>query len=123
MPRVIHFEVSADDPQTIADFYSEVFGWTISQKKGGPEDYWLIHTGPQSERGINGGIKRKSAQNHGIVPTVDVASFQTFIDQVTKHGGKILGAPIPLPGTGTLVYAQDPEGNIFCGLEYHAERS
>src|SRR5262249_26811586 len=41
MPRVIHFEISADDPQRAADFYARVFGWKIT-KWDGPQPYWLV---------------------------------------------------------------------------------
>src|SRR5215469_1323983 len=44
MPRVVHFEIHAQEPERAARFYSEVFGWEIT-KWGGPVDYWLIKTG------------------------------------------------------------------------------
>jgi len=44
MPRVVHFEIHADDPQRAANFYQGVFGWDI-KKWEGPEDYWLVTTG------------------------------------------------------------------------------
>jgi catechol 2,3-dioxygenase-like lactoylglutathione lyase family enzyme len=51
MGRGIHFELNADDPERAAQFYRRVFGWTID-KWDGPEDYWLVTTGPESEPGI-----------------------------------------------------------------------
>ena len=36
MPRVIHFELSADDPARAVKFYDEVFGWK-TQKWDGPQ--------------------------------------------------------------------------------------
>ena len=44
MPRPVHFEISADDPERALHFYQAVFGWK-SQKWDGPQDYWLISTG------------------------------------------------------------------------------
>ena len=35
MPRPIHFEIHADDPQRAIAFYTGVFGWTVNQ--GPPE--------------------------------------------------------------------------------------
>ncbi|MCU1255117.1 MAG: hypothetical protein JWM83_1416 [Candidatus Angelobacter sp.] len=35
MPRVIHFEFAADNPERAAKFYREVFGWE-STKVGRP---------------------------------------------------------------------------------------
>ncbi len=53
-PRVIHFEIHVDDPKRARAFSSTVFGWKIKNRDG-PQDYWLIETGPQDEPGIKGG--------------------------------------------------------------------
>ncbi|HEV2494165.1 MAG TPA: VOC family protein [Terriglobia bacterium] len=37
MPRVIHFEINADQPERAAKFYTAVFGWEI-KKWEGPTD-------------------------------------------------------------------------------------
>jgi len=31
MNRVNHFEIPADNPDKVGDFYKEVFGWTIEK--------------------------------------------------------------------------------------------
>jgi len=53
--RVVHFEIHADQPERAIAFYSGLFGWAFD-KWSGPMPYWLITTGPDSERGINGGL-------------------------------------------------------------------
>src|SRR3972149_5570591 len=58
MPRVIHFEIAADDPERAVAFYRKVFGWEI-QKWEGPMEYWVITTGPKEEPGIDGGLGRR----------------------------------------------------------------
>ena len=55
MPRVVHFEIQAENPERAARFYTAVFGWTI-RKWDGPLEYWLVTTGPADERGIDGGL-------------------------------------------------------------------
>ena len=55
MPRVVHFEFSAVEPARASRFYKEVFGWQV-KKWEGPVKYWLVTTGTDSERGIDGGI-------------------------------------------------------------------
>jgi len=57
MPRVIHFEIPADDPARAVKFYEAVFGWKI-EKWNGPMDYWLAMTGEQEQPGIDGAITR-----------------------------------------------------------------
>ena len=58
MPRVVHFEISADKPERATEFYKKVFGWNI-QKWDGPQPYWLVATGSKSEPGIDGGIMNR----------------------------------------------------------------
>ncbi|HPT75026.1 MAG TPA: VOC family protein, partial [Methanomassiliicoccaceae archaeon] len=55
MPRVIHFEIPAEDPERAVEFYKKVFGWKIDKWEG-PIDYWLVMTGENDEPGINGAI-------------------------------------------------------------------
>jgi predicted enzyme related to lactoylglutathione lyase len=38
MPRVVHFEIAANDPDKAAAFYQEVFGWKITKWEG-PQEY------------------------------------------------------------------------------------
>ena len=43
MPRVVHFEIHAQDPERAVRFYERVFGW--SAQRWGSEEYWLLTTG------------------------------------------------------------------------------
>jgi predicted enzyme related to lactoylglutathione lyase len=111
MPRVIHFEISADDPQRAADFYGQVFGWKM-HKWDGAEEYWLVKTGESPEPGIDGGIfRRKGPVNH--VNTVQVDSVDAFAAKVEAAGGKVVLPKRPIPGVGWLAYCHDSEGNVF----------
>lgn len=44
IPRVVHFEISADEPERTVKFYTSVFEWTVNKWEG-PMDYWLLTTG------------------------------------------------------------------------------
>ena len=121
MPRVVHFEIHADDPQRAANFYQGVFGWDI-KKWEGPEDYWLVTTGKAPEPGIDGAIVKRMGPINGdaviaYVCTVDVPSVDDAIAKITSHGGTIVLPKMPVPGVGWLVYAKDTEGNIFGSLQ------
>ncbi len=112
MPRVVHFEIPADDPERTASFYQDVFGWQF-EKWRGPEDYWLINTGSDAEPGINGGMLRKRLPEAGTVNTIDVLSVDDYSARITEHGGKIVVPKLAVPGVGWLAYCEDPEGNVF----------
>ena len=117
MPRVVHFEIHADDPQRAAHFYQSVFGWQI-QKWDGPEDYWLVTTGKAPEPGIDGAIVKRRGQIDGeaviaYVCTVDVPSVDDTIAKITSLGGTIALPKMAVPGVGWVAYSKDTEGNIF----------
>jgi predicted enzyme related to lactoylglutathione lyase len=59
MPRVVHFEINADNPERAVKFYQNIFGWKVN-KWVGPMDYWLISTGDKEQPGIDGAIMKKA---------------------------------------------------------------
>ena len=111
MPRVVHFEIPADDPERSVQFYSEVFGWK-GHKWEGPEDYWLLTTGEEAP-GINGAIMRRGNGFTAPVNTVDVDSVDTYVDKITAQGGTVVAPKMAVPGIGYLAYCADPAGNMF----------
>lgn len=112
MPRVVHFEIPADDPERAIAFYQSVFGWTI-EKWEGPIEYWLVMTGPEEEPGIDGGLARKDDLLAGTVNTIDVASVDESVAKIEAHGGKVLRPKMAVPGVGWMAYCEDTEGNSF----------
>ena len=111
MPRIVHFEIPADNPDRAVDFYTKVFGWEINKWEG-PIDYWLVKTGEAGQPGIDGGIVQR-AENAVTVNTVDVPSLDEFIDKIEKAGGKVVLPKIVVPGVGYMAYCADTEGNVF----------
>jgi predicted enzyme related to lactoylglutathione lyase len=117
MPRVVHFEIHAGDPERAVRFYEKVFGWSF-QKWEGPMEYWLIVTGPDDKPGINGGLVRRQGEIDGqaviaYVCTVDVDDIDKSTATVVENEGSIALPKMPIPGMGWLVYCKDTEGNIF----------
>jgi uncharacterized protein len=117
MPRVFHFEIQADEPKRAASFYERVFGWKISKKQDGKDDYWLIYTGSPSETGINGGLKKRMQPNMSNVPAVEVSNFEEFTQKIEASGGKLLTPKLSITNSGFVVYCQDTEGNVFSIIE------
>lgn len=111
MPRPIHFELPADDPQRAIGFYRAVFGWKFTQWDG-PMPYWLIATGEAGEPGIDGGLMPRQP-GASCVNTIGVASVDDSARVVQRNGGKISMPKMAIPGVGWLVYCADTEGNPF----------
>lgn len=110
MPRVVHFEIPAEDPDRAVDFYEKVFGWEIEKWEGG--EYWLVSTGPLEEPGINGAIMPKEKGNDVVRNTITVDSVEDFIKKIKSAGGKMLSEKTEIPGIGDWALFQDTEGNI-----------
>ncbi|MBI5305388.1 MAG: VOC family protein [Chloroflexi bacterium] len=117
MPRVIHFEIHADNPARAIAFYSNVFGWQFNKWEG-PVDYWLVVTGPDNVPGINGGLLQRQGAIDGqaviaYVCTIDVPSLDAYIEKIVANGGIIVLPKQTIPGVGWNAYAKDTEGNIL----------
>ncbi len=110
MPRPIHFEIPADQPDRAVRFYEQVFGWQF-QKWDGPMPYWLVRTGEGC--GIDGGLMNRAHPGQGTVNTVDVPSCDECVRKVEAAGGKIVMPKMAVPGVGWLAYCADTEGNTF----------
>jgi hypothetical protein len=111
MPRIIHFEFAADNPERATKFYREVFGWE-STNWGGPMEYWLVKTGSDGP-GIDGGIMRHNPNMPRTVNTIGVSSVDEYLKKVTSNGGKVAAPKMAIPGVGWQAYCIDTEGNVF----------
>jgi uncharacterized protein len=117
MPRVVHFEIHAEDPSRAVNFYEKLFGWSF-QKWEGPMEYWMVITGPEGTPGINGGLLRRQGAIDGqaviaYVCTVDVPNLDASFELALKNGATVAVPKMPIPGVGWLAYCKDTEGNIF----------
>ena len=105
MPRIVHFEIHADDPARAAKFYTDLLGWQIT-KWDGPTEYWMIGTGPSDQPGINGGMIRRQhplTGNDGVIAhvnTVDVDDLDRYVAKGVELGGVVALPKFPIPGVG-----------------------
>ena len=112
--RIIHFEIPVDDPDRATKFYAGIFGWDITRWDG-PIDYWLVKTGPDGTRGINGAFIKRSAVDT-VVNTVAVQDLRASLAKVTECGGSIV-QQMTIPSIGEFAYCRDTEGNLFAMLQ------
>ena len=112
MPRPVHFEIPAENPERAMNFYSKVFGW-VFKKWEGPTDYWVISTGMPGEPGIDGGLLPRRDPNQPCVNTISVVSVDESLKAVAQNGGSCVLPKVAVPGVGWLAYCKDTEGHIF----------
>lgn len=112
MPRIIHFDIPADDPARAQKFYQDIFGWKFD-KWNGPMEYWMIKTGDDKQPGINGGLAKRMPGQAGTTNTIDVPSVDEFATKIQSKGGKVIVPKMAIPGVGYFAQCLDTEGNIF----------
>ena len=110
MPRVVHFEIYADEVERATKFYSEVFGWQM-HKWDGPDDYWVAITGMEGEAGIDGAIMNRPEPGMDGINFIDVASIDNFIAKIQVNGGTLVRPKMAIPEVGYTAVCNDPEGN------------
>lgn len=126
LPRPVHFEIHATNPQAIGDFYSAVFGWKVAQ--WGDQPYWLVMTGdgdpasgtPDTDPGINGAITPREgpAPEDGgpvsaFVNVIGCDDVELYWDKAINAGASVALPLDDVPGVGKFGYLKDPDGNIF----------
>jgi predicted enzyme related to lactoylglutathione lyase len=123
MPRPIHFEIHADDPDRAQRFYEKLFGWTFAGVPG--SSFRLIRTGEGP--GIDGGLmQRRGPPPTGGEPlnswvcTVDVDDVDAAVARAEAEGGALALPKMAIPGVGWLAYVKDSEGNIVGMMQIDA---
>ncbi len=116
---VVHFEIYADDPEKLGQFYSSLFDWAVEPVPG--MDYRLIRTVETDAKGkvvqaggINGGMmKRPEGYKGAGMNYVLVESIEKSVARAKNLGAKLMKEKSPVPGMGWFVMLTDPQGNPF----------
>jgi hypothetical protein len=109
-----HFEIFAEQPAALAEFYRKLLGWRINKAPG--VDYWRIQTDSTDRGGqaINGGLTFRPIQGpRSWVHYLHVESLDDVLEQVLNLGGTVLRPRAAVPKTAWYAVVADPEGNIF----------
>jgi predicted enzyme related to lactoylglutathione lyase len=109
---VTHFEIYAEQPEKLAEFYRELFGWEID--KATAVDYFRIRTGSGDDKSIQGGLlQRPIPAPQSWVHYVSVEVIDEALARVVALGGKVVRPKAAVPKTAWYAIVEDPEGNIF----------
>ncbi len=109
MPRPVHFEISAENPEELIEFYSKTFGWKF-EKWEGPMEYWMISTGEGP--GIDGGLSKRGPETQDF-NTLGVEDLDAETEKVVAGGATMIMPKMAIPGIGWFAAFQDAEGNKF----------
>jgi predicted enzyme related to lactoylglutathione lyase len=113
--RVVHFEIGAEDPEKLSEFYKKALGWEINLWPG--SDYWMVGKEADGKVGaIFGGIMQRW-QSEKTINTIETEDIAATIKDVEANGGKVVKPVADMPmGPEEIMrwcYCEDPQGNIF----------
>ncbi len=106
---VTHFEIYAEEPAVLAEFYGELFAWRL--ERGPRPDYWRIDTGAHAF--VGGLTYRPVGGARSWVHYVHVASLDDAVADAERLGAVVLRPRTAVPNTAWYAVLADPEGNIF----------
>lgn len=108
MNAVMHWQMLSADPDVVAAFYRDLFGWQVSAANG--MGYRTVTTGGE----VDGGIwptpagAPEAVQIYVEVPDIDAALART-----AELGGSIVMPKQVLPDGDAMALALDPLGRSF----------
>ena len=108
--HVVHVEFSAQDRESAAKFYSDLFGWKFEQF---PEmNYATFNTG---DKKVGGGLNPVSDTNPAGAVVVYIGSEDIDADlaKAESLGAKIITSKTEIPNTGWFGFFSDPTGNMI----------
>jgi predicted enzyme related to lactoylglutathione lyase len=118
MDKVVHFEIPFDNKDRAMKFYTESFGWQLTDM---PQMSYVMASTvdvdeqhmPKEAGAINGGLFQRPREAPGPVIYVGVASIDETIAKVSRAGGKVVTPKTPIPGMGAYARVADTEGNVI----------
>ncbi len=111
MGEIVGFEISSQEPEKAIEFYSNVFGWEISEPKW---DYWAVSVDENSGKSaINGGISKGPYDYpHGTRIQIEVDSINDTISKAKDNGAMVVRDKMEFEEF-FLAYLVDPTGIGF----------
>ena len=109
---ITHFEIYGDDPQRVAEFYGQIFGWRVEQMPG--LGYWRIFPQANEAGPLHGGVTRRALSGlNGWLLYVNVASLDETVELVQQLGGSVIRKKAAIPKVAWVTIVADPANNIF----------
>jgi predicted enzyme related to lactoylglutathione lyase len=107
--HVVHVEFSAQDREAAGKFFSDLFGWEVTQI---PEmNYATFDSG----NFVGGGFNPISETNPAgtVLVYIGKDDIDDSLAKAESLGGKIVTQKTEIPGSGWYGFFSDPTGNII----------
>ena len=103
-------DLATSNVEAAAEFYGELFGWSIAPFDSGDDPYMAIRNGDAYNGGIRQ-LEREGAPPHWLV-YFGIDDLDAALARVEELGGSKLAGPIDIQ-VGSVGVAQDPQGAVF----------
>ena len=103
--QVGHFEIPADNVDSLKSFYSSLFGWQF--EKGETQGYYMI-----KNAGISGALTQKENSQQVSTQFVNVESIEDNISKAKQLGARVIKNKQEI-SEGYYAVLEDPQKNTF----------
>jgi predicted enzyme related to lactoylglutathione lyase len=107
--RIVHFEIPADQPEKLVQFYADLFGWKMQKNPMPNFDYWVCFTGEGP--GIDGAIMKRVNPQQTVTNYVSVPQVDDVLGKAKSLGAQVVVPKAVVPGHGWFGVVLDPQGN------------
>lgn len=110
-------ELVTDDPAKAADYYGQLFGWSVKEMGAEMGHYRVVSVG---DRGIGGIMScpegQKMPPHWGCYVTV--ANVEETVAKARSLGGGVIVEPMDIPNVGRMAVLKDPQGAVVSVIAY-----
>jgi uncharacterized protein len=117
-------ELYAGDLEPAWDFYSKIFGWTVTTDMDmGPMGVYRIFSDGDATKAMGAGGMMTKPPN---IPApfwgfyIQADSVNAAIERIKAGGGSIVNGPMQVPGGSWVASGQDPQGAMFSVVSSNA---
>jgi predicted enzyme related to lactoylglutathione lyase len=107
---VAHWQILTADPERVASFYGDLFGWSVSAANA----MGYRELGSAGDGGIDGGIwPAPPGATESVQVYVAVDDIEASLERIQRLGGSVLMEKQVLPDGDAMALALDPLGRSF----------
>jgi len=108
-------DLSTPDTARACEFYSGLFGWTMSgsERNSGVSDYIHIKNGEAFIGGVPPAAVRSPNTPPHWMPYMVAFDCAAVADKATQLGANLYLKPMAMEGVGTMAIVADPQGAVF----------
>jgi len=115
-------DLSTSDPEAAAQFYSQLFGWTIERSAYDSSDYLHIRNGAHNIGGIPPARTYRPDSPPHWLAYFEIANCDSITDSAKQLGARPYMEPTTMENVGRWSVLADPQGAVFAAFQTVPQR-